>query len=174
MRTNASSLIARLGLAAAAVAISSGAFAEDAKTPDRAPKTIVLVIPPMAMIPDSDNAATSEYFNSWSSGLTSENQCFNTGVTLPEGAEIQNLRIYFKSTSGGLFIDFKQQDPNLTASKTLISMTTTDTSGNVASQVQTPAVKPIVDARKFGYGLGVCIDTGQTFLGAKITYKPAP
>lgn len=174
MKTKASSLAARLALAAAALAISSGAFAEDAKTPERAPKTIVLVIPPMAMIPDSDNAATTEYFNGWSSGLTSENECFNTGVTLPEGAEIQNLRIYFKSTAGSMFIDFRQQDPNLTQSKSLISFQTTDTSGNVASQVQTPAVKPVVDARKFGYGLGVCIDTGQTFLGAKITYKPAP
>jgi hypothetical protein len=162
------------GLVFAASATVAGATLADDVTSDRAPKTIVLVVPPMSMIPDSDNAATAEYFNGWSSGLTSSNECFNTGITLPEGAEVQSLRIIYESTSGGIFAVLKQQDPNLTETKTLGSLTTTDTSGAVASDLLTLSPKPIVNARKFGYGLGVCIDTGQTFLGAKITYKPAP
>lgn len=165
-------LIAGLAFAASAT-LAGAAFAEDV-TSDRAPKTIVLVVPPMSMIPDSDNAATSEYFNSWGSGLSASNQCFNTAITLPQGAEIQSLRVIFQASANSMFVVLKQQDPNLTATATLASLSTTDTTGNVTSEVVNLSPKPIVDARKFGYGLGVCVDTDQTFLGAKITYKPAP
>ena len=126
----------------------------------------------MAMAPDDGSTA---YVISWPGSVlsTSSSNCFNTGLHLPQGAEIKNVRAYYSSNSQSNFgVAIARITLATGASVFLASQTVIDDSNTrTAVTLQTLAGQSKVNNNTYAYGFGVCIGPGTYFYGARILYK---
>lgn len=133
-------------------------------------KTGFFTISVLAMKPDSSLADYSVTLNDGLS--TAGAACFSTGVNLPLGAKITNLRIVGKTPGSDKTISTVLQTWSLQngASAGIIGANHTfPSNGAVAARDVAPGVPVAVDA-SHAYGFQVCLNAGQVFLGARVTY----
>lgn len=146
--------------AAPAWAVTSSAFTYSAT------RTGYYSISPMDLAPDSNASAATVYLNGWGTALTSHNGCFNAGVNLPQGARITA----FTYVHGGSIHAFLTATAFSDGSNvTVFEEFSPPTAGR---NVRTVAVVPAVTVSNAGnmYGVGFCVETGEAFYGARITY----
>jgi hypothetical protein len=138
------------------------------------PKTGYLNLSPMAFSPDSLRGATDDYFNSWGSQLSNDDssRCFNTGVSLPQGAKMKEVTYYYQSdATSDLFAEIVRMNPAANSSTTFANASPADDSDVATSiTVAVPSNRQAVNNTKYSYGLGVCPFDGTVFMGARIKY----
>lgn len=147
----------------AAVALTIAATGADA-----AFKTIH----PMAFAPHSTGSGNvADFYNNWKSGSLTGDGCYNAGVDLPDGAQINQLKIYFKSTDDDNVIIVLYATEIATGKlKSIVSESILDD-----DDVRKPkkfVVSHTVDMKKYMYGIGVCPYFNGVFYGARIKYNP--
>lgn len=130
------------------------------------PKTGYLSISVTDMFPDNSSAGTN-YVNSWGGGTLIGDGCYNTGIHLPQGAKITELayahvgiiyvglfeKEFFSNTGATYFVD---DDSPAAAARTV-------------ETVNFPAAFSVNNATK-NYGLGICLNPGEAFYGARVKY----
>lgn len=140
------------------------------------PKAAFTTINAMSFAPDGFSPG-SNYTIFWSTGsltASSENagsQCFNTHVTLPVSAKLTGLRTYTTSSIDGVFVRFESQQLSTGSSTSIISAVVGDSSGTRKATLTPidPSV-PVINNTQ-AYGLGVCLEPGESFSGARIEYN---
>jgi len=126
-------------------------------------------ISPMDMAPDGSTTAANPWFSSWGGAALTGNGCFQTGVNLPTGAKIVEVRVWYTKSASVQFLQTKLADGS---SSYVVSESYGDGTGTTrASGTTTVAPAVTVDNRNLLYGFGVCLDTGEVFQGARIYYK---
>lgn len=130
-------------------------------------------ISPMAMAPDGTGAA-DDFSITWSDGLTSaSNNCFNTGVNLPQGATITALRVYLQSAgTSDVFVRLVYSELAGNSGDLVSQTIANDTATRVGATIVVPDSMPqrVVDNVNIVYGLGVCVGPGDVFYGARVNY----
>jgi len=132
-------------------------------------QTGFLTISPMDVAPDGNNSAANPWFVSWTGMSLTGDGCFETGVNLPQGARITEIRLWYRKKIFFHFLSTKLVDGATTtiASRTVQGDGTTERRSFGAA----PEAETIVDNRSRMYGLGICVAPGETFHGARIIYK---
>jgi len=126
-------------------------------------------ISPMDMSPDGSNTAAKSWFSSWYGAALTGDGCFQTGVHLPTGAKIVEVRVWYTKSAHVDFYETKLADGS---SNDVVSESYGDGTGTTrASGTTTLAVPVTVDNRNLLYGFGVCLDPGEVFQGARFYYK---
>lgn len=129
-------------------------------------------IHPMAFSPDGAfSAKVGDFGQDWTTGTLTGDGCYNAGVDLPDGARINQLKIYFKSTDDdNVIISFYATNIVTGKSKTIVSESIQDDAG--VRKARKFDTDHIVDMRKYMYGIGVCPYFNGAFYGARIKYNP--
>lgn len=165
---------AKFGLAAIAVTVAATSAMAIVDTEYRyaTPKPGNFTVNPMAMAPDGFSAQA--YAISWGLGAlevnadASESQCFNTNVNLPASVKITGLRVWSRSSINSVLVRFEALVLPSGVSTSLVNTTVGDGSGDrVATFISLPS---ITATNNTAYGLGVCLDPGEQFNGARIEY----
>lgn len=126
-------------------------------------------ISPMDMSPDGNTTAASPWFSSWYNTSLTGNGCFQTGVNLPTGAKIIEVRVWYIKSAYLQFYQTKLADGS---SSNVVSTTYGDGTGTTRASGTTTLATPVtVDNRNLFYGFGICLNTGDVFQGARIYYK---
>jgi len=157
---------------AAAILASTAAPAwaiTDTKFTYSTEQTGFLTISPMDMAPDGDSSASKPWFSSWGGMTLTGDGCFQTGVNLPQGAKITEVRVWY---SKKIFFEFRAAKLVDGSSTVIVGK---DVQGDGSTTRRSfglpPTAETIVDNRGRMYGLGVCLAPGETFNGARIVYK---
>ena len=129
------------------------------------PKTGYLQIPAVAMTFDGDNA-TPTFEVSWPNGSLSGNSCFNAPVDLPQGSTIVALTYIH---TGPVGFQMFRTDMATGASNYLANFVATAAMTRTVESLTLPTPVKVNNATTF-YGLGVCLDIGEIFHGARIKY----
>ncbi len=134
-------------------------------------KTGLYTISPMAMSPDRGNPTVTTWFTDWDNGLTGAG-CFNTGINLPAGAKITNLRVIARSNGGATTVTALVAETNLTSGSAspINSFTATIPNDNTVAARNLVVSPPVTVDGNHAYGVGICITANQRFLGARVTY----
>lgn len=129
-------------------------------------------IHPMAFAPDSAvSGSTPDFNNAWYSGELMGQGCYNAGVDLPDGARINKLKIYFKSTDQShIVVTFYATKISNGETKTITFDFIED--DDDVRKFKNYVVSHTVNMSKFMYGIGVCPFSGGAFYGARIKYNP--
>jgi len=135
------------------------------------PKTGYFTIHPMALSPN-DETSGADYFISFEGGSLEGTGCFNTGINLPHGAKLVNVRVFFRSDD--------QSDVDIRIHRHTLADGTdamlvdepfaddSDTRTSVAFPIG--AAHAVVNNRTFIYGFAVCVGAGTLFYGARFKY----
>ena len=140
------------------------------------PKTGHYGISYLTMTPTS---STTNYSSSATTGLstTSASGCFSTGVSLPHGATITGLTVWYGSTSASTptvyFLRHKSSDGAVNT----ISYTSFRSSGGARKSATLPVSPNYVEVNNVGYTYAfvVCLSPGDYFYAGRIpdTYTNA-
>ena len=162
----AGGLLAALSLSGAAQAITDNIFRYATA------KTGHFSIDVMAMAPDRADAA-NDYLISWSGILSTGNAlCFNTDVSLPNGATMTRLSVWYTSgASSNPFVQLVRHaladgTSNVIAFQTIIDDSGTRKQRNLAIPNNSLAK---VKSGPYTYGFGVCLGSDTVFHGARVT-----
>ena len=161
----AGGLFAALSLSGAAQAITDNVFRYTN------PKTGHLAIHVMALTPDRPSSANS-YFLGFAGALFGDG-CYSAGINLPHGATMTRLSVWYTSNA--------DSDPNVQirrhplldgGTNNIVSQIIPDDSGTRKQRNFAIADGPLakVNNARNAYGFAVCLDSGTTFHGARITY----
>ena len=113
---------------------------------------------------------TRVYANSNTAGLTTTGGCFVTALTLPAGAKVKSIQIFYKSGTGNILVEITRTSLFERRVTSLVSIQPTDASGAYrSSTVAVAATKQAVSAG-YAYGLLLCQGPTDTFYGAKVKY----
>ena len=159
----AAGLVAALSFGGVAQAITDTVFRYSP------PKTGYYSIDHFAMNPLGSGAADS-YFREFSTGLnnTTGNDCFGTGVNLPHGVTLTEVRVWYKSGAGTPRFYFVFQRMSI-AQQNYYLRSPTDSSGTLkATNLPIDPVK--IDNSLNSYAFVLCIDPGDVFYSARISY----
>lgn len=135
------------------------------------PKTGYYSVHPMAMAPDGDESASSFHI-SFEGGSLAGQGCYSAGVNLPQGAEMTSLTVYYQSDDRGDMGVQLQRHALQTGNDVQIVDESHEDDSNARTSVTFPiGVAKKVNNKSFGYGLGVCLESGTLFFGATIEYS---
>jgi len=132
-----------------------------------------------AFAPDGLHDTTEDYFNEWDPAAlsnTDPGRCFNAALSLPLGATMVSVTVYYTAGSDVMFFDLSRQD---LANHSAVDLVTFDTAvaATPADASQTrpiPAADAVADMNGYAYTAGVCPIGNTTFSGITITYtQPA-
>jgi hypothetical protein len=163
----AGGLLAALALSGAAQAITGNVFRYTT------PKTGHFTIHVMAMTPDSDAAANDYSIDSGGHLSTgTANLCFTAGVTLPHGATMTRLSIWYTSGAASDPVVNLLREALVDGTTNVIIPNTFDDSG---TRTQSNTAIPNnsfakVNNAQYAYGFVICLGSDTTFHGARITY----
>ncbi|BBE71303.1 hypothetical protein [Oharaeibacter diazotrophicus] len=155
-------------VALACVALPAAAIT-DLKFTYSTEQTGFLTISPMAMAPDGDATAAKPWLSYWGGARLTGRGCFQTGVNLPQGARIAEVRTWFQKA-----ITFEMWSAKLAdgvATKIVGKDTTAADPTARRNFGLAPATATFVDNRAQTYGFGVCLEENEIFFGARIIYK---
>lgn len=159
-----------LSLVAVASVMAAIAFAGTSSAAPATPKTGYLGIDPMAMVPDSD----FPYKNDWAVGLTNTYNCFNAGVSLPQGAKITKVLIAYRNPVDDKRVYVELRRKLFSTGQTQnVGWRTFPRNDSVRTQnaLHLAGAFTQIDNSKYTYGIGVCLGTPTNiFYGAHITY----
>jgi len=128
-----------------------------------------LSISPMDLAPDGNVSAAQPWFSAWYGATLSGEGCFQTGVHLPTGAKVVEVRVWYTKAVYAQLQQTKFADGSTT---TIVAENIGDGTGTTrTSQTLTPATATTIDNRNLFYGLGICVNPGAYFQGARIYYK---
>jgi hypothetical protein len=151
-------------LSGGAHAIVNGAFRYST------PQTGYLTIPAAAFIPAANGAV---YTNDGNAIRTTGDQCFTTGVNLPQDAKIAQLAMWFSkndATPVTLSLDRAElQTFNFTTVASLSPGNTGGVGKSIAMNV-TDTTKQTVNNIRYMYYINHCISDQEFFVGARIKY----
>jgi len=132
-------------------------------------QTGFLTISPMDFAPDGSTSASKPWFSAWFGMSLTGDGCFQTGVNLPQGAKITEIRVWYKKKISFQFLSTKLVDG---ATTTIVSKSAPgDGTTERRSVGAAPASETIIDNRSRMYGLGICLAPEEVFQGARIIYK---
>lgn len=131
------------------------------------PKNGVMMMSTMAFSPDGNSTAANPWFNSWTNSSLTGNGCFNAGLFLPNGAKITQIRVIY---SKGIFMNLIATEQSSGIGTTLATI-----SKNNANSARTGfnfdlPTPHTVQTGKFQYGVGICVNPGESFNGIRILY----
>lgn len=152
-------------MAAAAAALTGAAQA----------KTGVTTISHMAMTVDgrNENVGYSAAFNGGVLTVREDApgaRCFSTSVAVPPGAKPSKLRVWGSGkANGGLLVNFSVLDVVSGQVTTLFNRSKGDNSGE-RKQIVASLAGAAPATIKSAFSLGVCLDPGESFSGARVEY----
>jgi hypothetical protein len=117
--------------------------------------------------------ADNMFLNPGMSGGLEGSGCFHKGVNLPQGAVVTELVVYYAAIDeDDVVVTLKRQRLSDGNQQNIASKAMTDDlSGSRASDtVPITASRATIANGGFNYGFQVCLDSGGTFFGARITY----
>jgi hypothetical protein len=159
----AGGFVAALFLAGAAHAITDTVFKYST------PQTGYVSLGPFAFGPATNNVSYSITPNYISSSEVGD-VCFLSGVNLPNGATITQVRAWFASNSGNAQVTFWRQPVGSFVEQVIVEKHDTDTSGSLQPIAVNVTQFATVDNAHFFYEIMGCFDSNDTFHGVRITY----
>ena len=160
-------VVATLVLSGTAIAVTDATFTYSTT------QTGYLTIHPMDLAPGGSSHADG-YTTDPSGGIlaTSTGGCFNTGVNVPQLAKVTTVLAYYvglsNSPTGVYLVREKLVDGD---GETIAGQSLTDTGGVRKSlTITVPVDRRTVRNNVYSYGFGICLDAGEAFHGARITY----
>lgn len=130
------------------------------------PKTGYLQIPATDFAPDGTLSATSTYYNSWNGGDLTGLECYNTGIHLPHGAKIVEFSY---AHVGAIYVELHDHVFSTGDYTTHVNLTSPAAATRTVETITFPTPITINNAT-MSYGIGVCLDTAESFDGARIKY----
>jgi hypothetical protein len=166
---------------AAGVAIGMVAVGVAAATPaaKKAPVVHHYSLAASAFAPDGLHNTADDYFNDWDPTTLSNQdstRCFDAGLSLPVGATLKSVTVYYTAGSVSMFFEVNRQDLPAHTFSNLVDFdtTTVTTPAYTAVTKKIPASKASVNMTKYAYSAGACPSGTTTFSGLTITYtQPA-
>src|SRR5487761_1392660 len=144
----------------------------DPQAPNAAPAVTTLhyySLAASAFAPDGLHTTTSDYFNQWDPSTLSNQdsgRCFNAGLSLPDGAHLKNLTIYYTASSNPMFFTLDQQTLTAQTTTELVTFeTATATTPTYSSVSKAFPTGTTVSMATHAYSAGVCPGAGTTFSG---------
>jgi hypothetical protein len=138
------------------------------------PKTGYYAIDNTDLSPDGTNSLA--YLNEWDVALRpDENKdgCFNTGVHLPHGAVISQVRVFYQATAGAQtsFVRIERKAYSTGVNEVVTEGQLPDSADRVGVNIPLNASLSTVNNGSFSYGFGICLrnDTDM-FYAARIRY----
>jgi hypothetical protein len=138
-------------------------------------KTGYIALSPLDFAPQSSDEAAEGYWISWNpvSIIPDAEQCFNTGLTVPGGAKLGRVAMWFEGTGAGdgrITAVVYRSDPATGASQRIGTAVSTGTAQIQRVVAQILDGKRIVHNDKWLYGVGFCAEDGMIFRGARAVY----
>jgi hypothetical protein len=130
---------------------------------------------PMDFTPQHREHQTKAYYTSWYPlGLAPDvEQCFNTGLRLPGGTELQRIVMWFKGAGAGA-ADFSglvfRSDPVAGTSGRIGATSAAGSGGITRLVVPIVAGSRVIRNDRWLYGVAFCAEDGMLFLGARAIY----
>jgi hypothetical protein len=163
--------IAAASIVAAASIASAAQAATDTIYKYKAPKTGNFQISPLAMAPDTDGY---DYYVSFPTKLrvNTGNGCFSTGVNLPQGAIITTLVVYYSSSAKDNYYVrlFRAKAGDGSFDLLADPLLSDDTGNRKTEQKPVDPVLGTVNNNQWNYSIGICLDAGNEFYGARVVY----
>jgi hypothetical protein len=167
--------VAAIGSATAAPAAPAAPAAKSA------PQTVThhYSLGASAFAPDRFGNISVDYVNNWDPTELSAvgGRCFNTGLSLPDGATLKSVTFYYTSGSASMNMEINRQNLTVHSFARLALAEIPAQSGATKYLWKTFKIKPAqakVDMSRFAYQAGVCPHGTSTFSGLIITYtQPA-
>lgn len=135
-------------------------------------KTGYYAMPPVDLQPDSASAAAN-LFKDFGGSLEGDG-CYGAGLHLPQQATIVSVTVWYASTpSSDISVTLSRDTPLTGANAVLVSkLLADDTDVRKAFTQNVSASNParVVNNSNTMYTLGICIDEGSRFFGARIAY----
>jgi len=127
-------------------------------------------IPTTAMVPTTDVWAYSD--SAFGSELSSSGgACFTTGVNLPQGATVTEIRAWYKSsTANDARTFFLRTNLATGATDSIVDQTDPDSSGTRQPVAYAVATNNVANNSRYSYGFGTCTNSDSHFNGARVTY----
>jgi hypothetical protein len=134
-----------------------------------------LMIDPMDLSPDGNESA-GNYHIDYPDGrlIAGGSSCFSTGLHLPQGAKLVELRIFHASLStSDLSFFLVKHVPATGANVSILTTGIPDNSGTRKATAfdLTANANRVINNATGGYGLGICVGASDTFFGARIAYS---
>lgn len=127
-----------------------------------------------AFAPDGVHSTSADYFNQWNPSTLSDNdpsRCFNAGLSLPDGAHLQSVTLYYTGSTVAMYFDINQQMLATHSSTELISLGTTPvTTPAYSSVTKNFPTGTTVHMAANAYSAGACPSGATTFTGLTIKY----
>ncbi len=135
----------------------------DPQAPKAAPAVTTLhyySLAASAFAPDGLHTTTSDYFNQWNPSAlsnTDSGRCFNAGLSLPDGARLKRVTIYYTASASAMFFEVNQQTLTTHTGTELVTLDTATATTPTYSSASTafPAGTPVSMATN-AYSAGVC------------------
>jgi len=114
---------------------------------------------------------TNDYHREFKTGLTTgaSQACLGSGVNLPDGATLSEVRVRYKSAAGGNPTFYFIAQRFSTALSTVYRKMAVNDSGTLAS-VNIPIDPLRIDNNLNSYAFVVCISQSDVFYGTRISY----
>jgi hypothetical protein len=132
-----------------------------------------------AFAPDGLHDTTEDYFNQWDPAALSNQdsgRCFNAGLSLPVGATLKSVTVYYTAGSTQMYFELNRQDLiNQTGVEFAeVDTTATSTPTYMSTRMPIPSAVATVNMTDYAYSAGVCPSGNTTFSGLIIAYtEPA-
>ncbi len=176
MQFKSRSFAAALGAGAVAALVAAGSAKAITDTVFKysTAHTGYLTLHPMAFAPDGPNSADS-YFIDWDAGSlqnSGNRACFSTGVNLPQAAAVTAVAGWFWTNTAnnpGTKLFLLRNSVQGGISDKLVNGTIGNTGGRKGLNF-TVSQDNKINNQTYLYALGVCLDQGHSFYGARITY----
>ncbi|HUC58229.1 MAG TPA: hypothetical protein VMA95_12565 [Streptosporangiaceae bacterium] len=161
-----------LGLTVIGTAVASPAGAKPART-----ATHHYTLAASAFAPDGLHDTADDYFNQWDPAELSNQdsgRCFNTGLSLPTGATLKGVTVYYSAGTDVMFFELNRQDLIDHTAIEMVSFDTAAGTGSTPTYTSTykriPSQYGAVNMTGYAYSVGVCPLGNTTFSGLSITY----
>jgi hypothetical protein len=155
-------------LAAIALVIAGAAYGLTSKsfTYSKA-KTGYVIVSHMAFTPEND---TRVYTTEADGGLTTTGGCFGAGLTLPAGAKVKSIQVFYRSFTGNMIGQLWRTALSNGSASALATVQPTDTSGAYRSSTGAVAAAKQAVSPAYSYGVLACEGPSDVFYGAKVKY----
>jgi len=138
------------------------------------PKTGYYGIDNTAMSPDGDNSLA--YFNEFDVALAprlGKSACFSTGINLPHGAIITQLKVFYQGGAGAdkPFVTLQRKPYTTGINNSVAEQDLPQSATRTATNLLLDASFTTVNNAAFSYGFGICLrNENDIFYAARITY----
>lgn len=170
-----------LAMLAAGVALAFAIAGNAAAAPARSRPVVRTVthhysLAASAFAPDGLHDVTKDYLNSWDPSTLTEtagsSRCFNTGLSLPNGATIKSVTAYYTPGTSIMFFDVNRQDLTNHTFTDLVVLDTafSTTPSYTATTTPVAGADALVNYTKYAYSAGICLHGNESFSGMTVNY----